>query len=46
MIQRNNLEYQERIQQIIDDINKGVSFDDFSSNRIFLYNKAMLFRLC
>ena len=35
MTQRNNLEYQERIQQIIDDINKGVSFDDFSFNRIF-----------
>ena len=35
MTQRNNLGYQERIQQIIDDINKGVSFDDFSSNRTF-----------
>ena len=35
MTQRNNLEYQERMQQIIDDINKVVSFDDFSSNRTF-----------
>ena len=35
MTQRNNLEYQERIQQIIDDINKGVSLDNFACNRTF-----------
>ena len=34
MTQRNNLEYQERIQQMIDDINTN-TFNDFSSHNIF-----------